>query len=120
MMKFQNTERCSITDRLRIVSNEILEMYPKISSDNILKIASLCDIVSDNVDTDVIFRRYYYILLVIQDDKSNFDIVYKDMKRFCGKELDNDLNKYLYDDIEKYVNGELDSFPMISEYYGEE
>ena len=120
MMKFQNTERCSVTDRLRIVSSEILEMYPKIGSENILKIASLCDIVSDNVDTDIIFRRYYYILLVIQDDKPNFDIVYKDMKRFCGKDFNNKLNNYLYNDIEKYVNGELDSFPMISKYYGEE
>jgi hypothetical protein len=42
------------------------------------------------------------------------------MKRFCGKDFNSKLNSYLYNDIEKYVNGELDSFPMISKYYGEE
>lgn len=120
MMEFQSTERCSITERLKIVSNEIINKYPSINSDDILKIASLCDIVSDNVDCDVIFRRYYYMLFVLQDDKANFDIVYKDMKKYCDKSLNNKLNMYLYDDIEKYVNGELDKFPMISDYYGEE
>ena len=120
MMKFQNTERCSITDRLKIVSNEIVDMYPKLGSDNILKIASLCDTVSDDVNCDVIFRRYYYMLLVLKDDKYNFDIVYKDMKKYCKGCLSNELNNYLYNDIEKYCNGKLDSFPMISDYYGKE
>lgn len=120
MMSFQNTERCSVTERLKIVSNEIIGSYPEINSDDILKIASLCDVVTDNVDNDVIFRRYYYILFIIQNDKSNFDIVYKDMKRYCDKSFNNKLNSYLYDDIQKYVDGELESFPMISDYYGVE
>lgn len=117
MMNFQNTERCSVTERLKIVSNEIIGSYPKINSDDILKIASLCDIVTDNVDSDVIFRRYYYILFVIQNDTYNFETVYNDMKRFC-KKLKNDLNKNLYNDIERYYDGILDTFPMISDYYG--
>jgi len=118
MMSFQSTERCSVTEKLKIISNEIADAYPQIGSDNILKIASLCDIVNDNVGCDDIFRRYYYILLVIQKDKSNFDIVHKDMIRFCDKKFKNELNNYLYNDIERYVNGELDSFPMITDYYG--
>ncbi len=118
MMSFQNTERCSVTERLKIVSNEIIGSYPEINSDDILKIASLCDVVTDNVDNDVIFRRYYYILFIIQNDNYNFDIVYNDMKRIC-KKLKNELNKSLYNDIEKYYDGVLDSFPMISDYYGE-
>ena len=40
------------------------------------------------------------------------------MIRFCDKKFKNELNNYLYNDIEKYVNGELDSFPMITDYYG--
>jgi len=119
MMTFQNTERCSITERLKIVSTEIVSSYPKISSDDILKIAGLCDIVGDNVDSDVVFRRYYYILLVIKDDIYNFDIVYKDMKKFC-KGLKNDLNKNLFNDICNYYDGNINSFPIISDYYGEE
>ena len=118
MMSFQNTERCSVTERLKIVSNEIIGSYPEINSDDILKIASLCDVVTDNVDNDVIFRRYYYILFIIQNDNYNFDIVYNDMKRIC-KKLKNELNKSLYNDIEMYYDGVLDSFPMISDYYGE-
>ena len=118
MMSFQNTERCSVTERLKIVSNEIIGSYPEINSDDILKIASLCDVVTDNVDNDVIFRRYYYILFIIQNDNYNFDIVYNDMKRIC-KKLKNELNKSLYNDIENYYDGVLDSFPMISDYYGE-
>lgn len=118
MMSFQNTERCSVTERLKIVSNEIIGSYPEINSDDILKIASLCDVVTDNVDNDVIFRRYYYILFIIQNDNYNFDIVYNDMKRIC-KKLKNELNKSLYNDIEKYYDGVLESFPMISDYYGE-
>jgi hypothetical protein len=117
-MKFQNTERCSTTERLKIVSSEIIDMYPKLSSESILKIAGLCDIVSDNVDCDVMFRRYYYMLLVLRDDKYNFDIVYKDMKKYCKDSLNDKLNNYLYNDIEKFCNGKLDSFPMISDYYG--
>jgi len=119
MMKFESTERLNVADRLRTVSNEIIEMYPKISSDNILKIAGLCDIVSDKVNSDIIFRRYYYILFVIQDDEFNFDIVYNDMIKLCT-DLKDELNIYLYNDIIKFANNELNSFPMISDYYGEE
>lgn len=118
MMKFQNTEHLSVTDRLRVVSKEILLAYPLLSDDDILKIASLCDVVSDTVDEDVIFKRYYYILFIIQDDKTIFDIIYNDMKKYCGNNIKDNLNKYLYDDINKYYNGEIECFPMISDYYG--
>ena len=119
MMKFQSTANLSVTDRLRVVSNEIINEYPKINSNDILKIAGLCDIVTDKVDYDTIFRRYYYILLVILNDEDNFNIVYNDMLKYCNN-LNSELNNYLFDDIIKYVNNELDSFPLISDYYGEE
>lgn len=120
MMKFQCTEYCTAIERLKIVSDEIKKMYPGISSDKIKKIASFCSIVSDKVDSDDIFIRYYYILLIIQDDNFNFDIVYNDMKKYCEGRLKSQLTNYLYSDIEKYVDGSLDSFPMISDYYGNE
>lgn len=118
-MKFQNTDCCTSIERLKIVSDEILQEYPNLQSDDILKIACLCDFVSKNADNDDIFRRFYYILLVIKDDKYNFDIIYNDMLNKCRPLFNDNLNKYLYDDVVKYYNGEITSFPMISDYYNE-
>ena len=120
MMKFQSTEHLSTTERLKVVTKEIIKEYPNLNDDDILKIVGLCDIVFDKITEDVIFRRYYYMLLVIKDDKENFDIIYKDMKKYCNEGIKDKLNRYLYADIERYINGEIESFPMISDYYGDE
>ena len=41
------------------------------------------------------------------------------MKKYCKGCLKDKLNNYLYNDVEKYYNGEIDTFPKISDYYGE-
>lgn len=120
MMKFEKTEYCDVSERIRIVGKELLYEYPSLEVDDVMKIASLCDIVSNDVDEDVIFRRYYYILFVINN--KNIELsknVYSDMKKYCKGCLKDNLNKYLYDDIEKYYDGVIDVFPKISDYYGD-
>ena len=120
MMKFQKTDYCDASERIKIVGKELLYEYPKLNVDDVMKIASLCDIVSDNVDEDTIFRRYYYILFVMYN--TDIDLsknIFTDMKKYCKGCLKDKLNNYLYNDVEKYYNGEIDTFPKISDYYGE-
>ncbi len=120
MMKFENTERYTATDRIRVVSNEIIHEYPMLNAEDVMKISALCDIVFDDVDEDVIFRRYYYILLVIKDNLAVSKKVFDDMCKYCKDCLKDRLNRILYTDLERFFNGELENFPVIGDYYGNE
>ena len=119
-MKFENTEHCTATDRIRVVSKEILVEYSDLTAEETMKIAALCDIVFDEVDEDVIFRRYYYMLLVLNDNIELSKKIYSDMCKYCKDCLKDRLNRILYADIERYFNGELENFPIIGDYYGNE
>ena len=106
MMKFEKTEYCDAHERIKIVGKEILYEYPSLDVGDVMKISSLCDIVSDDVNEDVIFRRYYYILFIIYNkDIELSKKIFFDMKKYCKGCLKDKLNEYLYDDIEKYYNG---------------
>lgn len=119
-MRFDNTEHCTLSDRIRIVGRELFEEYFDLTVDDAMKIAALCDVVYDEVDADVIFRRYYYMLFVLRDNVELSKRVYSDMCKYCKDCLNDRLNCYLYEDLEKYFNGEIKSFPIIGDYYGDE
>lgn len=116
MMEFKNNEGLSFEDRVKQVSKEITNYYPEIYYDVADKIASLCDTITKDNDYSAIFNRYYYILLYTLK-REVFNNIFKDMVNTCSGKTFNETYINIFADLIKYYNGEIGSFPMISDYY---
>lgn len=117
MMKFESVEDKDIIEKINIISNEIMDEYPTIDTQDIYKIASLCETVGDRVTIDDKFKRYYYMLLYLGKNHFLYDKIFFDMYSICSNKLEDELNKMIFEDIIKYNNGEISSFPKIIDYY---
>ena len=118
-MKCQKNSHLNLKDRLELVSYEILEEFPRLSVEDSVKVATFYDIIMDDqVNADILFRRYYYLMYVLGGKNcSLFEEFLLHMKNNCSLELKDPLNQLLYEDIIKYNQNELDVFPCISQYY---
>ena len=116
MMKFEKNENLDSVDRIELVGKEILNEYSSLEINDVIKIASMCDVISESVSVDDIFRRYYYILWIIGRDNLSYYKILSDMIKYCGDGLDIPINQALFHDVLAYSNGDLFSFPDISQY----
>lgn len=117
MMKFENVETLTPEEKVKTIGIEILKEYPEIGTELSIEIAALCDPVDDEIDEDVIFKRYYYILWELGKNHPIFDKVLRDMKNHCAGSLKDEINQSLYEEIIKYDNNEISKFSSISDYY---
>lgn len=117
MMKFESVERKNVVEKINTISTEIMEEYPTIDPQDVIKIAALCNKIGDNVTIDDKFKRYYYMLLCLGKEHHLYHKIFLDMYSICYNNLQVELNKLIFEDIIKYNNGEISSFPKISDYY---
>lgn len=117
MMKFENVEGKNVVEQINIISTEIMEEYPTVDPQDVIKIAALCETVGDEVTEDDIFRRYYYILLYLGKGYPLYNKIFLDMNSICFNKLKDNINNLIYNDIVRYNNNEILSFPKICDYY---
>jgi hypothetical protein len=117
MMAFAKTDDMDITQRISTVLWEISLEYPYITENQVFKIVGFIDRVPENVSADDIVRRYYYILKIVGETNPNFNDILEDMIENVNGEFEEVNYKNLYDDLVKYKNKEINSFPNISKYF---
>ena len=117
MMKFESVETKDVVEQINIISTEILNEYPSLEPQDVIKIAALCDTIGDKVTEDDMFRRYYYMLLYLGKEYYLYNKIFLDMNSICSNKLEDEINKLIFEDIIKYNNGSINSFPKISDYY---
>ncbi len=117
-MKFEENSHCTFNDRIKLVSKEILSSYPNIRIDDALDIAILDEPINKPADNDVKFMRYYYMLLILHKQIDIRNVIYFEMLNLKESGLIDDKLLTLFYEIEKYLLGERNEFPIVSEVYG--
>lgn len=106
MMKFESVETKNVIEQINIISTEIMNEYPSLDPQDIIKIAALCDVIGDKVTIDDKFNRYYYLLLYLGKEHHLYSKIFSDMYSICFNKLEDEINKLVFEDIIKYNNGE--------------
>ena len=116
-MRFEETSLCSFEEKIEIVTKEILDVYPNISKDNAIAIAKLDEPFSGVANNDIKFMRYYYMLLVLNDNLEMRSIIFSEMQNLISEGIEDEKLFQLMDEINRYMYKERENFPIISEVY---
>lgn len=93
-MDFSYNAHLLLKERIEDVQKDIIKKYPFINCKQATKIAKLEGAISEKANFDIIFTRYYNILIILKDNKNLYNIVLKDFINICK-------NNYI--DEEKYT-----------------
>lgn len=116
-MRFEYNSNLLFSDRLKLVTQEILDEYPLISKDYALIAASLSSTVDDRSTNDDKFDRYYYLLKIIGRDNEEFPHVFNDLFNLYQQGFNKNINNLLTLSIIDYATGNREKFPELFEYY---
>ena len=116
-MKFEYNSDKNIEERIKLISNEIINEYPEIDIGSAKKIAVLDNPIDDKLTDDDRFYRYYMIMLVITKNHSSYMSVFNDALNVYKRGLKNDVLISAMNEIIKFNNGERQTFPILSEFY---
>ena len=116
-MNYEYTGNCTLEEKVNIVSKEIMEAYPEITLKDARYIAMLDNKVTKEADGHIKFRRLYNILLITFSNTIIFNKVLKDMISAYNSIKDKTISETnLFEDIILFYKGELETFPIISNY----
>ena len=115
-MKYEYNGNLLEEERVNLVANEIIEIYPQISIEKAKKAAMLEGEISNEKNLNMELERLYNIMLVNEENKDIVLLVYKDFINTI-KDNQEESTKYnsLLEPINDYINGYLD-FPFLSDY----
>ena len=120
-MKFEYNGNLDEKARIKEVAQDIKSYYNFISDIEAYEVAALEDVISTKVNDIMRFKRLYNILVVMQNKKEIFNLVYRDLVNVYNSYLQNNLKDYLVDsimnEIINYMSGKRQDFPLISEFY---
>lgn len=120
-MKFEYNGNLEEYERVNVVANEIIEIYPNINLDYAMVIASLEEPITMVPNAIIKFKRLYNILFVMQNNSDIFKLVLNDIKnmyiQYIKEEKIEPLVDIIMSEILNYVDGERYDFPIISEFY---
>lgn len=110
-MKFEENSNLEFDERANLVYEEIKKEYPLIDENAIYKAAALSKAIDDKSTYDDKFDRYYCIMYIIGKEDAEFSHVYNDAYNLFSKNLLNEENTKIMNQITEYVSGYRDSFP---------
>ena len=115
-MRFEYNGNLLENDRVNLVANEILEVYPNISIAQAKDIALLEGRISEDKKVSDELNRLYNIMLICKNDKNILLTVYKDfLSLLNNNKIENNIYMLLADGIDNYIKG-YSTFPLISDY----
>lgn len=116
-MKFEYNGNLDYMDRVKLVSNEIIEEYPEIGIDEAKMAAILEDVITTKPTNEIKFKRLYNILFATQYNKTIFNHVLVDIKQIYDLGNNTKLMDSIMNEVARYVLGQRVNFPIISEFY---
>lgn len=112
-MRFEYNADLFSDDFLEFVSNEIVDRYPLISTEEAKDIAVFTPSVDDKVSNDDKFYRCYLIMKCIGINHEEFEHVFNDAYHYYDMGLTNDRYISTMENIIDYVSGNSSEFPDI-------
>ena len=112
-MRFEYNSNLLFSDRLKLVTQEILDEYPLISKDYALIAASLSSTVDDRSTNDDKFDRYYFIMKFIGKNHDEFSHVFNDSYNLYKEGFQKDIYNKAMLNIINYASSDSSFFPEL-------
>ena len=117
-MKYEYNGNLKEEDRINLVANEIITVYPEIPIDKAKEIAMLEGRISIDCNLEMVFTRLYNIMLIMSNDKSIVKRVYMDLFNILNANQNDEKIYYYYqilEEIHNFLNSER-NFPLLDEF----
>ena len=116
-MRFEYNEDLEKEDRINLVMDEIKSHYEDVDIYSAYMAALLSSPVDDKPTNDEKFERYYHLLRCLNPKNYSYLHIFNDLYNV----YEAGIKKTEYNDcvreIIKYITGERNSFPVISDFY---
>lgn len=117
-MMFEYNGNLLEDERINLVANEIINMYPQISVEKAKEAATLEGKISNSKTINDELNRLYNIMLVNCDSKYIVSLVYKDFLNLLNN-IDDEEDTNVYINLANGINDYLhnyNDFPFLSDY----
>ena len=117
-MQYEYNGNLKEEDRINLVANEIITVYPEIPIDKAKEIAMLEGRISIDCNLEMVFTRLYNIMLIMSNDKSIVKRVYMDLFNILNANQNDEKIYYYYQILEEiyhFLNSER-NFPLLNEF----
>ena len=116
-MRFEENSNCDFEEKVNLVTKEIIDVYPDISSEKAKEIAILDETINKPANNDTKFVRYYYMLLVLNQNPHYKKEFFSKMFDLINLGLEDEKLYFLFTEVYNFMSGRRLDYPMISEMY---
>lgn len=119
-MEFEYNGNLVENERVELVANEIMKLYPEIDFSKAKAVAFLEEPITTSVNDVMHFKRLYNILMLCYNEKALFSKVLSDLNVIYRKIMNEsscfESVDVIMNELSKFIIGERIDFPLISEF----
>ena len=116
-MSFEYNIDLDLNQRIKQVSEEIINRYPLIEHNAAIMSATMSSSIDDKPTNTEKFERYYFLLMFLNKDNDEYIHVLNDMYDVYENGIEDDIYNRCFEEIINYTEHKRDTFPLLEEFY---